>query len=110
MESISVVMAFITLAFVVESVAEVILNIIDGKLTRKNITPIVVAMVIAWGFQIDLLVVISKLLEIPYTLPYAGIIITALFFSRGSEWAHNFWVKFQVFLNPNDKEFQAKKK
>lgn len=110
MGTISIFVVIIVLAFVVESIAEVVLNIIDSKFTRKNITPIIISLAVTWGYQIDLFKIISELLDIPYKLPYAGLLATALLLSRGSEWAHNFWVKFQVFLNPRDTEFELKKK
>jgi len=80
----------IIIALITESVWETLkMTWQQGKLCIDRIGALIVSLVICIGTQLDIL----RLLEIKTTIPFLGVILTAILISRGSNFIHDLLVK-----------------
>ena len=77
-------------ALIAESVWETLKMIWQqGKVSIDRIGALIVSLVICIGVKLDILI----LLGIKSTIPYLGIVLTAVLVSRGSNFVHDLLVK-----------------
>lgn len=75
-------------SFLTESVVEIIKDILPKNVwnkTKKYI-PVVVAIFFATGYKIDFF----SMLDMEFSIPYTGYILSGLIASRGANYVHNF--------------------
>ncbi|NLK97890.1 hypothetical protein [Defluviitalea saccharophila] len=76
------------ISFLTESVVEIIKDIIPKRIwdkTKKYI-PVAISIFLAVGYKIDFFC----LLEMEFSIPYTGYILSGLIASRGANYVHNF--------------------
>ena len=88
---INEITTIIILAITVEALVEyykIIFNTVAGRITvnKTQIGAIAVAILLAVGAQIDLF----KILGITFVIPYLGVVLTGIIFSRGSNYVASF--------------------
>ena len=78
------------IALIAESVWETLKMVWQqGKVSIDRIGALIISLVICIGTKLDIL----SLLEINNTIPFLGIILTAILISRGSNFVHDLIVK-----------------
>lgn len=84
------------LALISESVWETLkMTWQEGKVSIDRIGALIVSLVICIDVRLDIL----SLLEINTTIPFLGIILTAILISRGSNFVHDLLVKMGQVKN-----------
>ncbi|MGG7142539.1 hypothetical protein ACQPVP_03645 [Clostridium nigeriense] len=78
------------LALISESVWETLkMTWQQGKVSKDRIGALIVSLIICSDVKLDIL----SLLEINTTIPFVGVILTAILISRGSNFVHDLVVK-----------------
>ncbi len=78
------------IALLIESLTEYIKDIING-IDFKKIISVVLSLLICFGANLDLF----ELLGIDFNIPYVGIVLLAIVFSRGSNVVHDLFDKLK---------------
>ena len=87
------------LALIAESVWETLKMIWQqGKVSIDRIGALIVSLVICIGVRLDIL----SLLGLKSSIPFLGIVLTAILISRGSNFVHDLLVRVDIDKNKNN--------